>query len=198
VQQVAGTLSDAGHEVTVIANPVPWTGSLLNTFFAVFSGLAASLVESTIPTERRANLQDITRWLFELGQSRSAAQHVAATDALAGVAATLLAAVEPYDAVLTPVTTAPAVPVGYFHADGIDHCATRMLEWAAYCPMQNWTGQPAIALPTHVSDEGLPIAVQLTAARHGDDALLLSLGRQLEDAFDWAQRHPPQWREVSQ
>jgi amidase len=198
VQQVAATLTDAGHQVTVITNPVPWTDQLVEAFFAVFSGLAASLVQGTIPTERQAKLQDISRWLFERGLSRSAAQHVAATDALAGVAATLLGAVEPYDAVLTPVTTSPTVPVGYFHAEGIDRCAIRMLEWAAYCQMQNWTGQPAIALPTHVSSDGLPIAVQLTAARNGDDALLLSLGRQLEDAFDWARRHPPQWSKGSQ
>ncbi|HGK7332268.1 TPA: amidase [Streptococcus suis] len=45
----------------------------------------------------------------------------------------------------------------------------------------NITGQPSISLPTHVTKEGLPIGVQLTAAKGRED-ILLQLAQDLEDA----------------
>jgi len=51
------------------------------------------------------------------------------------------------------------------------------------------TGQPAISLPLHVDDSGLPVGVQF-AAGPWQDRLLLQLGAQLEAAAPWADRHP--------
>lgn len=193
VERTAALLTDLGHTVVEVANPVPWTEQSCELFFSVFGGLAGALVNQVIAPERREKLQDFSRWLFELGERIKAHEYVAATDGLATLAAQFLASVEPYDAVLTPVTSAPPVPVGYFHAQGVDHLARRMIEWAAYTPMQNMTGLPAVSLPVHVTPEGLPVGVQLTASRHGDEALLLALGAQLEDTVRWQDRHPPQW-----
>ena len=41
------------------------------------------------------------------------------------------------------------------------------------------TGQPAISLPLHWNDDGLPIGVQLAAA-YGREDVLLRVGAQLE------------------
>lgn len=54
----------------------------------------------------------------------------------------------------------------------------------------NVTGLPAVSLPLHWSDEGLPVGVQLTAGPWQDGALL-ALAAQLEQARPWAQRRPP-------
>ena len=54
------------------------------------------------------------------------------------------------------------------------------------------TGQPALSLPLDWSAGGLPIGVQLIG-RPGDEATLLSLGGQLEEAAPWAHRHPNCW-----
>jgi amidase len=54
----------------------------------------------------------------------------------------------------------------------------------------NITGQPAISLPLHWNDAGLPIGVQLVAA-FGREDLLLRVAAQLEVAVPWADRHPP-------
>ena len=54
----------------------------------------------------------------------------------------------------------------------------------------NSSGQPAITLPLHWSDDGLPIGVQLVAA-FGREDLLLRVAAQLEQAQPWAERRPP-------
>jgi amidase len=44
-------------------------------------------------------------------------------------------------------------------------------------------------LPLHTSSDGLPVGVMFTA-RYGDEATLLRLGAQLEQATPWARRKP--------
>ena len=53
----------------------------------------------------------------------------------------------------------------------------------------NVTGLPAVSLPLHQTDEQLPVGVQLTGAPW-DEATLIRLSAQLEQALPWAGRHP--------
>ena len=68
----------------------------------------------------------------------------------------------------------------------------RASEFVPFTPLFNATGQPAVSLPLHWSDDGLPIGVQL-AARYGDEATLVRLATALEEARPWADRTPPVW-----
>ena len=60
----------------------------------------------------------------------------------------------------------------------------------AFTAFGNVTGLPAVSLPLYWTDEGVPVGVQLTAGPW-QEARLISLASQLEQAQPWAQRHPP-------
>jgi len=53
----------------------------------------------------------------------------------------------------------------------------------------NMTGQPAISLPTYMTDQGIPIGVQVVGGPW-DEARLLRVAAQLEEALPWAERRP--------
>ena len=61
-----------------------------------------------------------------------------------------------------------------------------------YTSFVNVAGLPAIALPVHVTADGLPMGVQLVG-RPGGERTLLAIGAQLERRLRWQRRHPPQW-----
>jgi len=53
----------------------------------------------------------------------------------------------------------------------------------------NVTGQPAISLPLHWTEDGLPVGMQLVADMGRED-ILIQLGAQLEQAMPWCDRKP--------
>jgi amidase len=66
----------------------------------------------------------------------------------------------------------------------------RCLPAGAFTALFNVTGQPAISLPLHWTDDGLPVGVQLVAP-FGREDLLIRVAAQIERAAPWADRTPP-------
>jgi amidase len=97
-----------------------------------------------------------------------------------------------FDLLLTPTLGEPPPPLGSFPFDPADPEAflRRAVPTAGFTAYWNATGQPAISLPLHWSDDGLPIGVQLVAP-YGDEGVLIRVAAQLEQARPWAERTPP-------
>jgi Asp-tRNA(Asn)/Glu-tRNA(Gln) amidotransferase A subunit family amidase len=95
---------------------------------------------------------------------------------------------------LTPTIAQPPIAVGQLDgsSDDVDATLRRAAEFVPFTALFNATGQPAMNVPLHWSEEGLPIGVQF-AARYGDEATLFRLAAQLEQARPWADRTPPVW-----
>jgi amidase len=96
-----------------------------------------------------------------------------------------------YDLLVTPTSPEPPIRLGELAA-GIQNpdVGARMGRLVSFTSPFDITGQPAMSLPLHWSEAGLPIGVQLVAA-YGREDVLLRVGAQLEEAAPWRDRHPP-------
>lgn len=96
-----------------------------------------------------------------------------------------------YDVWLTPTTTQPPQPLGWFDFNPAAprQATERMGDIPRFTAIANMTGQPAISLPLHWTADGLPVGVQVIG-RYGDEASLFRLAAQLEAACPWAARWP--------
>jgi amidase len=60
---------------------------------------------------------------------------------------------------------------------------------AAFMFAFNLSGLPAMSVPCRLTGDGVPIGVQLVG-RYGEEATLLRLAREMEDAAPWIERRP--------
>ena len=94
-----------------------------------------------------------------------------------------------FDLLVTPTVGAPPPALSWFTAEGPEQEGRRINSFIPYTPQFNVTGQPAISLPLHWTDEGLPVAVQLVAA-YGREDVLVRVAAALEQAAPWVDRRP--------
>lgn len=106
--------------------------------------------------------------------------------ARAALIAELAAFHEGYDVLVTPTmpTLPPRTDITYHSAafDRWDHAVPFTVPF-------NLTGQPAATVPVAVSASGLPIGIQLVAARWRED-LVLRAARAVESSVGFTQPHP--------
>ena len=111
-------------------------------------------------------------------------------------AVTLSRAMQSIDVLVTPALATNPVAVGAIdsrsEAFDYDTWSTAGFGFAPFASPFNVTGQPAASLPMEISKAGLPLGVQLSA-HLGDDAMLLALCAQLEQATGWRNQHPAVW-----
>ena len=93
---------------------------------------------------------------------------------------------------LTPALALPPVPIGW-QEEGATSAHEQLRRNTLFTPftaVANLTGLPAMSVPLHRSEDGLPIGVQAIGSPAGD-ATLLQLGAQLEGARPWSAHRPP-------
>jgi amidase len=187
-EAASGLLESLDHEVSDVPVPLPAEAvPVFETCWAVLTAL------SVVPPAKEPLLRPLTRWLTERGQAVSGPEFGLAIGAMRRYAADALAALAPYDAVLTPTLAVPPLPVGAIRNDA-DPAADFEAQ-KAFTPWTsawNVTGMPAVSLPLHWTPDGLPVGVML-AARPAEEELLLSLSAQVEAAAPWHDRRPPRW-----
>ena len=151
----------------------------------------ASAAGIPVDGDRLELLEPITRWLAERGRAMGARRLAEALAWLAGYERRVIRQFAPFDAVLTPALAMTPRPVGWYSEDG-ERNFDQQVEYTPWTSFVNVAGLPAIVLPVHQTDEGLPMGVQLIGRPGGED-VLLAIGAQLERRLRWQRRHPPQW-----
>src|SRR5580704_12885740 len=159
-------------------------------FFETLWYAYATLVPLT--PEQEEVLLPLTRYLRGRGQATSAPELVLAQAYLQAVTRAAVTTLNAYDAILSPTLALPPRPVGWFDEVEPAENFERQKRFTPFTATYNVSGQPAVNVPLHWNADGLPIGVML-AGRMGDEATLISLSAQLEQARPWRDRHPPIW-----
>jgi len=186
LESAADLLDDLGHDV--FEQTPPWQGDdTMVHFTRVWQvGPAMRGVEDI------SLLEPINRMLAVSAGDTPSVEYARAIAGLQKVARRVLAFWRDVDVVATPTLALPPVPIGWSwqNTDGDPHRAFgRQTLFTPFTALVNVTGQPAISVPLHRCDDGLPIGVQFIA-RPFDEATLVRLAAQLEAARPWREQRP--------
>jgi amidase len=196
-QAAARLLESLGHTVEEAELPFLDAEDLIAQFLVRWSGgVAWNLAYWERKAGRTCTQDDVepSTWaLAEMGRGHHAGDYLSAVERHQVLGRELERwYASGYDLLLTPTMAVPPPPIGSF-----EHPPDQPLlpivvatPMAVFTSGLNMTGQPAISLPLHWSDAGLPIGVQL-AAPYGREDVLLRVAAQLEEAAPWAHRRPP-------
>ncbi|MDH3706041.1 MAG: amidase [Acidimicrobiia bacterium] len=166
MQQAAGALADAGHDVVADgpeALDVETAGGPYVTVLAVH--VAAELARLGRLVGERVGADDVeagTWAMAEVGAATDAVTYWEAVEALHAWARPVVAWWRTVDLFVSP--TSPVV-APLFGADDD-------LSVVAWTLPFNVTGQPAISLPVHQTDEGVPVGAQLVGPPGREDVVL--------------------------
>ncbi|CAM5770965.1 amidase [Labrys miyagiensis] len=122
--------------------------------------------------------------------SLSAEQYSASFAAIRKAGQQIAMELSPYDVFITPTLTQPPRPVGYWSMEDGDR-ERYLARWsdAAFMFSFNISGLPAMSVPMAMSGDGVPIGIQFVG-RYGDEAAILALAGQVEEASPWIGRRP--------
>ncbi|MCW2499007.1 MAG: aam 1 [Frankiales bacterium] len=186
VQATARALEASGCRVEEFE--LDLTG-LADPFMTVLEGNTAATVEGLVGDAGLHLLEGNTLALALRGKAKSAGDYAAAVSAMRNHSARVMTDSERYDIVLTPtLSQVPPLIEGYPTQQ--DHLGRwqEYLDWLAFTYPYNCTGQPAVSLPGGLTEDGLPMGIQLVG-RMGDDAGVLAVAALVEQARPWQQAY---------
>lgn len=170
VLETVKLLTELGHSVEA---GCPDFAGLIEPFTVIWqSGVAMS----GLPSEA---LEPMNRWL--LSRTCAAGQYLQAVSQMQVIARRIVAFFDQFEVLILPTYLHSPIRIGEWAALGPEETLQRIIQWIGPCPPFNASGQPALAIPTGLDPNGLPIGIQLVG-RPGAEATLIALAAQLEAA----------------
>ncbi|KLO46361.1 amidase [Mycobacterium nebraskense] len=213
VERAVSLLTDLGHRVEEVSPPYD-DAALARDFLTIWF---AQLYQHVADARQRTGAGDRdfeadTLAVSELARSTGVLAPIFALENRNDHIRSLATFHETFDCLLTPTLATPPLRVGatatprplqrvariasklragkVMALSGIlEQLIQESLGWVPYTQLANITGRPAISVPLHWTDGGLPLGAQLVG-RLGADGDLLQLAAQLEEASPWAHRYP--------
>jgi amidase len=197
VHETVRLLESLGHTLIEDRPRYDWDAFLenVNVIWGAFG--VASIDFASAMTGRKPgpdNLEAVTLASYEDGKRYSAIDLLNAMTHCNLVSRQVGPFFEKVDVLVTPTIARQPAPLGELNQNREGMTAMewtrQVFSYVPFTPLFNVTGQPAISLPLHWSADGLPVGVQI-AGRFGDEATLLRLAAQLEQARPWSAKLPP-------
>jgi amidase len=185
VSEAADLLASLGHHVEEAAPD--WGGSeLMEDFLPVWQAIPA-----LYPIADASLLSPLNQWYLDGAVATTSPAYAGAIGRLQLRARRIVTLWAEYDLLLTPTLAMPPVAVGWdTEPDDPREQFDRAARFTPFTAAFNVTGQPAVSLPLHWTDGGLPIGVQVVGPAAGE-AVLFRVAAQVEAARPWAHLRPP-------
>ncbi|OBP77752.1 amidase [Mesorhizobium loti] len=199
VDSTATLLEELGHRVAEIEPPYE-SAEYFRILLANSARSAHLLDEAAQAMGRTINadtLEPANLKLYEYGRRASPFHAGDIHELMRRLRVRVGEAIEPYDILLTPTMPFVALTHGSIYCTTNPTLSAEEFKEAdaalfQYLGVFNATGQPAVSLPLAQSSSGMPIGLQIVG-RFGDEATLVRVARDLEEARPWRGRHPKIW-----
>ncbi len=153
------------------------------------SGIIIPAGVASVPVENVELMDPVVRSTWEAGKDVKAADYINAIAQMHNICRDIMQKLAPFDALITPTLTRPAVRLGTLPSN-LKEGLRELFAWLSFTYPFNATGQPAFSLPNGFSKAGLPIGLQIVG-RQNDEAGIISIAAQFEEARPWKDKHPP-------
>lgn len=193
-ESVLELLQSLGHDVRPIQAPV-FHGQALSDAFFVVAGAAVAGVVEMIDKMRGSPVQEyelepFTWALVEAFQAAGPEALVNARNTFAQSVRVYRETTRDYDVIVTPTLATGPWRLGHLSPVlAKDELIRRTAKSVGYTPIHNLAGCPSMSVPLSFPERGLPLGTLFSAAQ-GQDALLLGLAYQLEEARPWKNHWP--------
>lgn len=167
-------------------------------FVRITATMNAAFMEATASSRgvelKQSDVEPATWDIYRFGRSLTATQHANDVEAMRSMACDIVRAQSKLDVLITPTLPGLPRPLGWYRsvAEDFKIYTERLCREIIFTVPFNLTGQPAISLPLHMVGPDLPVGVQFVA-KLGDEATLIALASQLEQAKPWREQLPPRF-----
>ncbi len=194
IKDTSMLLDQLGHFVEM--RPLPFDfWKLYNTYMRIIAVQTAAFIDAMEPLVGRppkdGDIANLYVTAIEKGRSISGVEHSNDIESMRMTCRDVASLMADFDAWLFPTIPVTAREHGWYDMslDVEKYNNTRMGPDCAFTVPINMLGLPAVSLPLHVSGSGMPIGMQFVA-RDQNEALLIRLASQLEQALPWQDRKP--------
>lgn len=190
VEKTAKLLAEMGHEV--FEQTPHWNDAdgeqLAKDFFSIwYTGTAYADISDW------SKLEPHNAGLREKGFAQNSIEYIQALIRLQVFSRkTVVSWGRDFDILISPTLAMEPPKIGWVFATNETEPTKLLWRCTEMVPFTGWvnvTGQPAISLPMHTTETGLPIGVQLVGSPFREDELI-QVAKQLEDAVAWQLKRP--------
>jgi aspartyl-tRNA(Asn)/glutamyl-tRNA(Gln) amidotransferase subunit A len=166
VERAAARLAELGARVE---RRDPGFGDPAKIFEAHWLTGAAN-VRHAVPAEKHALLEPGFNHFADLGERIPHMEYIKAMNKRAALGAHMAKFHTEFDVLLTPTMPIAAFETGRLTPSGLDQ--TSWTVWTPFSFPFNLTQQPAASIPCGLTSSGLPVGLQIVAAKYRDDLVL--------------------------